>query len=78
MIQKRDYATKPKNGEKCFRARGNKAIPCELLLNTALGYCCAPIEEKSIAAAIRDAKKSGYFRYRVRVNGKFVRQGFCE
>ena len=55
----------------------NKSIKCRLVLNTAMGRITDFGEYPSIAAAVRAAKESGYFRYRVFVGGKVVRQGFC-
>ena len=50
---------------------------CRLLVNTSFGSIADFGEFPSIAAAVRVAKDSGYFRYRVFVGGKVVRQGFC-
>lgn len=54
-----------------------KPKKCKLILNTASGYCLTQHFE-SIASALRFAKESGFFAYRIFVDGKLVRRGFCE
>lgn len=54
-----------------------KSIKCRLVLNTAMGSINDFGEYPSIAAAVRAAKDSGYFRYRIFVGNKVVREGFC-
>ena len=55
----------------------SKSIKCRLVVNTALGSINDFGEYPSIAAAVRAAKGSGYFRYRIFVGNKVVREGFC-
>lgn len=55
----------------------DKGIKCRLVMNTALGRISDFGEHPSIAAAVRAAKESGYFAYRVFVGKKVVRRGFC-
>jgi len=50
---------------------------CKLILNTASGYCLTQHFE-SIASAVRFAKESGFFAYRIFVKGRKVRSGFCD
>lgn len=52
--------------------------PCKMILNTRMGQCSEPLIFSSISAAIRFAKGSGYFRYRIFVEGKLWKQGYCE
>ena len=54
-----------------------KSIKCRLVLNTARGRIADFGEHPSIAAAVRAARDSGYFRYRILVGNKVVREGFC-
>ena len=56
---------------------GKKGTPCKVMFNNRWGYVSHPIDQPSIAAAVRFAKESGWFRYGVFVKGKCVRQGFC-
>ena len=53
-----------------------KAKKCKLILNTNSGYCLVQ-HFQSIASALRFAKESGFFAYRIFVDGKKVRSGFC-
>lgn len=53
-----------------------KAKKCKLILNTKSGYCLVQ-NFQSIASAQRFAKESGFFAYRIFVDGKKVRSGFC-
>ena len=55
-----------------------KAIPCKLILNTTSGYIATPIDFPSISKAVSYAKDSCYFAYRIFVNNKCVKQGFCD
>ena len=57
--------------------KGKKGIKCNLVLDTALGRTTDFGEYPSIAEAIRVARESGYFRYRIFVGGRVFRQGFC-
>ena len=62
-----------------MRARkGNRATPCKVVCNARNGYVPAIHEAPSIAAGVRWAKESPWFRYRVFVGGRCVRRGFCE
>lgn len=54
-----------------------RGIACKVVFNNRWGYVSQPIPQPSIAAAVRFAKESGWFRYAVYVNKKCVRQGFC-
>lgn len=58
--------------------RDGRAIPCKVVCNTRSGYLATPHDAPSIAAGVRMGKESGWFRYRVFVGGRCVRQGFCE
>lgn len=53
-----------------------KAKPCKIVFNTKWGYCMSPIECKSIAEAIRIAKKEE-MAFRIFVDGKCVKSGWC-
>lgn len=55
-----------------------KPIECVVVVNTRWGHVCQPYHAKSIAEGVRWARESGGFVYRVFVNGKVVRRGFCE
>jgi len=57
-----------------------KAKPCELIVNTRwTGHICQPMKFPSIAEAVRWAKGgNGGFWYRIYVDGKKVRQGYCK
>ena len=55
-----------------------KPKQCMLALNTANGHICVQQHFNSIASAKRFAKESGCFSYRIFVNGKLVRRGFCD
>lgn len=54
-----------------------KPKKCTLIINTSYGYCVTN-NFQSIAAAVRFAKESGLFAYRVFVNGRKVRSGYCD
>lgn len=54
-----------------------KTKECMLAINTRNGHICAQRHFDSIADAVRYAKDSGGFYYRVFVDGKVVRKGFC-
>ena len=55
-----------------------KSVECELVLNTRMGKVSRPIKFKSTAEAVKFAKNSGYFAFRVFVYGKVKRSGVCE
>ena len=55
-----------------------KAKKCKVLFNTKWGYVATPMEFPSIHKAVEYAKDSGWFAYRVVVDGKVVRRGFCD
>lgn len=55
-----------------------KPIKCTVIVNTKWGYCSTSYEAKSISEGVKYAKSSGGFAYRVLVNGKVVRRGFCD
>ena len=55
-----------------------KLIECDVVVNTRWGYVFQPYHAKSITEGVNWARKSGGFAYRVFVNGKLVRRGFCE
>lgn len=52
-----------------------KAMPCEIIFNTAWGYCLTPIKCKSIAEAKRKAVEYG-MAYRIIVGGAVVARGW--
>ena len=54
-----------------------KAKKCKVLVNTRWGHVCQPAEFESIRKGVEWAKESGGFAYRVFVDGKLVRRGFC-
>lgn len=54
-----------------------KAKPCILIVNTANGYCLTPEKCTSIKSAIRKAKESCGFAYRIYVGKILVARGFC-
>lgn len=58
--------------------KGNKSTPCKVVFNGRNGYVATPLDAPSIAAGVRMAKGSGWFRYRIFVDGRVVRQGFCD
>lgn len=53
-----------------------KPKKCEVLCNNRWGYVATPYKAESISAGVRWAKESGWFAYRVLVDGKVVRRGF--
>ena len=55
-----------------------KAIPNTLVVNTRSGYCLTPERCGSIAEAVRKAKESCGFAYRIFVNNRVVKSGYCE
>ena len=55
-----------------------KAQKCTLIVNTRNGYCLTPEEHSSIKEAARAAKESFGFAYRIFVNGKNIRSGYCD
>lgn len=69
-------ATSEYSGDEIEAVKGN-GKPCKVVFNNRWGYVSQPIAQPSIAAAVRFAKESGWFRYAVYVGGKLVRQGFC-
>ena len=54
----------------------SKSKKCKLILNTSYGYCFTQ-NFNSIASAVKFAKETGYFAYRIFVDGHKVRSGFC-
>lgn len=54
-----------------------KGKECVLIVNTANGYCFTPEKHPSISSAVRAAKESFGFAYRIFVDGKVVKSGFC-
>ena len=59
-----------------IKRKNMKSKKCKLILNTSSGYCLTQNFE-SIASAVRFAKESGFFAYRIFVDGRKVRSGFC-
>lgn len=56
-----------------------KPIKCKMILNTKFGYCSNILYCNSIREAIRYAKDSFYFAYRIfNMEGNLIKQGFCE
>ena len=55
-----------------------KPIECDVVVNTRYGHIYQPYHAKSIAEGVRWAKESGGFAYRILVDGKVVRRGFCD
>lgn len=55
-----------------------KKIPCKLVMNGALGNVSPVHQCDSISQAVKKAKNSPYFYYYIFVNGKRVKQGFCD
>lgn len=55
-----------------------KSQECTLVVNTANGHICQPLKCKSIASAYRIGKESCGFAFRIFVDGKCVKRGFCE
>jgi hypothetical protein len=55
-----------------------RAKPCKVVLTGRNGYVATPVDAPSIAEGMRIAKSSGWFRYRIFVDGRVVRQGFCD
>lgn len=53
-----------------------KPIKCKVLCNNRWGYVATPYEANSIAEGVRWAKESGWFAYRIIVDGRVVRRGF--
>lgn len=53
-----------------------KPKKCEVLCNNRWGYVAMPYKAESISAGVRWAKDSGWFAYRILVDGKVVRRGF--
>lgn len=54
-----------------------KPVSCTLIINTASGYEMAPIECKSISEAVKLGRESYAFAYRIFVDGRIVRRGYC-
>ena len=54
-----------------------KPKACMLDLFTRYGRACEQMHFDSIASAVRFAKESFAFTYKVYVDGKVVRKGFC-
>ena len=57
--------------------KGGRAIPCKVVCNNRWGYVANSVDFPSIAAAVRWAKESGWFYYRIYAKGKLVRSGYC-
>lgn len=55
-----------------------KAQECTCVVNTRIGYCLTPQQFPSINKAVKWAKESCGFAYRIFANGKVVRSGFCD
>ena len=55
-----------------------KGQNCTLIVNSRNGYCFTPEKHPSISSAIKSEKESFGFAYRIFVDGKCVRRGFCE
>lgn len=56
----------------------NKAIKCSLHVNNRWGYCYTPQEFPSINQAVKAGREYiGGFAWYVFVDGKMVRQGYC-
>lgn len=55
-----------------------KPRKCILVVNTRWGYCFMPTKCDSISEAVRTAKESGGFAYRIFVNGHVVKTGYCD
>lgn len=49
---------------------------CVAICNNRWGYCATPHAFKSIADAVRWARSSGWFWYRIVCDGRVVRRGF--
>ena len=57
----------------------SKSIECTLIINTCNGYCLTPSKHKSISDAVKTAKNSFGFAYRIFDKaGKVIKQGYCE
>ncbi len=55
-----------------------KAIECKLVINARNGYIFSPTKHKSIREAVRKAKESFGFAYRIfDTQGKCIKSGFC-
>lgn len=55
-----------------------KPIKCRLIVNTKFGYCSTPTIHSSISEAVRYAKDSFYFAYRIfDMKGNLIKSGFC-
>lgn len=55
-----------------------KAIKCMLAVNTANGHICVQRHFDSISQAVKVGRESCGFAYRVFVDCKVVRRGFCK
>lgn len=56
-----------------------KAIPCTLICNTSLGYTSIPQNFPSISSAVKYAKESFYFAYRIfDIKGNLLKRGYCK
>lgn len=55
-----------------------KGKECFLIINTASGYCLPTTKHPSISDAVRTAKESFGFAYRIFIDGKVVKSGFCD
>lgn len=55
-----------------------KAKKCVVVVNTRGGHFCVPCEAESISKGVKHGKAAAGFAYRVFVDGKVVRSGFCD
>lgn len=54
-----------------------KAKECSLYINLKNGYVLSRVDCNSISEAIRYAKESCGFYYRIFADNKLIRKGFC-
>lgn len=55
-----------------------KAQKCTLVINASNGYIFQPTIHKSIREAVREARKSFGFAFRIfNMEGKCIKNGFC-
>ena len=50
---------------------------CELVVNMKNGYCCQAIKMPSIASAYRLGRSCYGFAFRIFIDGRVVKRGFC-
>lgn len=54
-------------------------IDCILVINTRNGYCMTPERHSSLREAVKSAKNSWGFAYRIfDLNKKLIKHGFCD